>query len=440
MRRIVLLAGCLLACSGCSNDSGSHGHGGSGGATTGGGSAEGGTSAGEPSEGGSSNGGSSNGGSGNGGSGKGGEVTRAGSGGGGGKPQVGPLTPAKGTPGEWEEVTSPDMDPSYFSGSSAFGAGNIVSDPARPTDMYVGGYGSIWKSTDYGLTWTKLDCKPNPPSLALGHVLAVAGTTPATLWMANISGAQHVYRSTDGGLTFTLTGAIPEQPDAASLYSIVVDPNDDKHLISGLHEQDKVLESSDAGDTWHFVSGSGWPDGGKSWFPFFVDTGDAATTSKTWFAIAQDGASAVMTSDGGKTWTKPKGLEGLQHPHGGSNFYQNDQALFVAGLRGPEGDGVYRSTDLGKNWARVAQGSGAIVWGTPKNLYAMWGWACSGCGTNEGGPQYQTAPQPGTDWAMGKVPDKLDWGPNSVAVTSDGKHSVFVGAMWATGLWRYVEP
>jgi len=32
------------------------------------------------------------------------------------------------------------------------------------------------------------------------------------------------------------------------------------------------------------------------------------------------------------------------------------------------------------------------------------------------------------------------WGPNSVAVTSDGTHSVFVGSMWATGLWRYVEP
>jgi hypothetical protein len=38
------------------------------------------------------------------------------------------------------------------------------------------------------------------------------------------------------------------------------------------------------------------------------------------------------------------------------------------------------------------------------------------------------------------VPDALDWGPNSVAVTSDGKHSIIIGSMWATGLWRYVEP
>jgi hypothetical protein len=350
------------------------------------------------------------------------------------------LPPALGTPGEWEEVTSDDMDPALFTGPSGFGVGNIVTDPARPTDIYVGGYGSIWKSTDYGLTWNRLDSKPNPPSLALGHVLAVAGTTPATLWMANVNGEQHVFKSTDGGLTFTLTGTIAEQPDAASLYSIVVDPNDATHLLSGLHEQDRVLESKDGGATWQFVSGTGWPAGGKSWFPYFVNVGDATKTSKTWIAVGQDGGSAVMTADAGATWTKPQGLEGLQHPHGGTGFFQDAAAMFIAGVQGPAGDGVYRSTDLGANWARVATGSGGVVWGTPKNLYVMWGWACAGCGTNEGGPQYQTAPQPGTTWMKGTVPAALDWGPNSVAVTSDGKHSIVIGSMWATGLWRYVEP
>ena len=347
--------------------------------------------------------------------------------------------PATGTPGVWEDVTSKDMDPALFTGASGFGVGNIVTDPARPTDMYVGGYGSIWKSTDYGLTWAKLDSQPNPPYLALGHVLAVAGTTPATLWMANVNGEQHVFKSTDGGLTFTLTGTIAEQPDAASLYSIVVDPNDSTHLLSGLHEQDKVLESSDGGATWHFVSGTGWPAGGKSWFPYFVNAGDAAKTSKTWFAIGQDGGSAVITTDAGVNWTKPTGLEGLQHPHGGTGFYQDATALFVAGTQGM-GDGVYRSTDLGVSWTRVAMGSGGVVWGTPKNLYVMWGWACASCGINEGGPQFQTAPQPGSQWVKGSVPAELDWGPNSVAVSSDGVHSIMVGSMWATGLWRYVEP
>jgi hypothetical protein len=349
------------------------------------------------------------------------------------------LPPAQGKPGEWENVSSPDMDPALFSGQNAFGVGNVVVDPARPSDLYVGGYGSIWKSTDYGLRWSKLESQPNPPSLALGHVLAVAGTTPATLWMANVIGAEHVFKSTDGGLTFELTGAIVEQPDAASLYSIRVDPNDATHLLSGLHEQDRLLESTDGGTSWHFVSGAGWPSGGRSWFPYFIESGDAATTSKTWFAIAQDGGSALITRDSGATWSQPKGLEGLQHPHGSSGFFQDAAALFVAGVQGP-GEGVYRSADGGASWQRVTEGSGSVVWGTPKKLYAMWGWACSGCGVDEGGPRYQTAPQPGDAWAMGEVPAALDWGPNSVAVTSDGEHSVIVGSMWATGLWRYVEP
>ena len=426
MNTAIVMATCLAFGSACSSGGGSAGSAGSGGRSSA--ASAGATTAGFAGATGGASG--ANAGS----TGNGGNASNAGSGG-----SV-VLTPAMGTPGVWKKVTPPDADPALFTGSSGFGMGNIVTDPARPSDLYVGGYGSIWKSTNYGLTWSKLNSNPNPPYLPLGHVLAVAGTTPATLWMANVNGDQHVFKSTDGGLTFTLTGAIPELPDAASLYSIVVDPNDATHLITGLHEQDQVLESIDGGATWKVASGAGWPAGGISWFPFFIDTGSAATTSKTWFAIAQNGASAVMTSDAGKTWATPKGIEKLQHPHGDTGLFQNGKTLFVAGVAAASGDGVYRSTDLGVNWTRVAQGSGGVVWGSPKNLYVMWGWACASCGLNEGGPQYQTAAQPGDTWSMGTVPDGLTWGPNSVAVTSDGSHSVFVGSMWATGLWRYVEP
>ncbi|MDB4983724.1 MAG: hypothetical protein JWM82_4476 [Myxococcales bacterium] len=365
-------------------------------------------------------------------------ATDGGAGATGTKPDANPnamLPPATGTPGVWENVTSAEMPAELF--TNGFGVGNIRTDPARPSDLYVGGYGSIWKSTDYGKTWARLDSQPNPPSLALGHVLAVAGTTPATLWMANVNGDKKVFNSTDGGLTFTLTGTLSEKVDV-SLYSIVVDPNDSTHLLSGFHEADKLAESTDGGETWRVFTGAGWPPGGISWFVFFVDTGAPATTRKTWLAIAQNGGSAVMTTDGGATWTKPTGLQGLQHPHGCSQLFQSGgNTLFLAGTQGPQGDGVYRSLDLGKTWTRVAQGSGAIAFGSSKNVYAMWGWACAGC---KGGPQLQVAAQPGDTWTKPTVPDALTWGPNSVAVTSDGVHSIFVGSMWATGLWRYVEP
>jgi hypothetical protein len=346
-------------------------------------------------------------------------------------------------PGEWINVTPKSMSPTVLAPTAnAFGPGAVVGDPARPSDLYIacGGDG-VWKSVDYGTTWTQIDSTIGYSPI--GTPIAVAGTTPATIWISSGGGDGHVYKSTDGGATFALTGGgLP-----ADLYSIRVDPNDTTHLISGLHEADGVVESIDGGDTWHLVGGTGWPSGGISWYPSFVDTGSAAATGKTWFAIAQDGAAPVMTSDAGASWSIPSGLAspgdagplyGLQHPHGSSNFYQTGSTLFVGGLYGP-GQGVYRSTDLGAHWSRVDSGNApeAIVWGTPKKVYAMYGWACSDCNL---GTDYESAPEPGTAWSVDSVPTALTIGPNSMVVTNDGTHSIFVGTMWAEGIWRYVEP
>jgi len=61
-------------------------------------------------------------------------------------------------------------------------------------------------------------------------------------------------------------------------------------------------------------------------------------------------------------------------------------AMFIAGVGGPEGDGVYRSTDaapIGRAspWQRPAS-FGA----TAKNLYVMWAGPARAAGTNEAAP------------------------------------------------------
>ena len=332
-------------------------------------------------------------------------------------------------PGVWTNVTpagmvAADLRPA----KNAFGPGSIVGDPARPGDLYVGGSRSgLWKSTDYGNTWAQINTQI--PDVPRGVVIAVAGTTPATLWAA---GYNTIYKSTDGGVSFKQT------PLGVSLYSLQVDPHDANHLISGLHEADGIVESNDGGASWNKVGGAGFPTGGVSWYPWFIETGAEATTRQTWFAIAQNGASAVMTRDQGASWTIPNGLKGLEHPHGNSQIFQSGSTIFVAGAGGP-GQGVYRSTDLGLSFSRVDSGKApqAIVWGTPKNVYAMYAWACSGCNL---GTQFEMAAQPGTTWTKASVPDALVMGPNSLVVTNDGTHQVFVGLMWDQGLWRYVEP
>jgi len=67
----------------------------------------------------------------------------------------------------------------------------------------------------------------------------------------------------------------------------------------------------------------------------------------------------------------------------------------------------------------------------------MYAWACSNCNL---GTDFETAPEPGDTWTKADVPSELVIGPNSVAVTNDGTHSIFVAVMWAQGIWRYMEP
>jgi hypothetical protein len=333
-------------------------------------------------------------------------------------------------PGVWTNVTPSDMSRVVLRPTpNAFGPGSIVGDPARPSDMYVGGSAAgLWKSSDYGSHWTQINS--TLPDVPRGVVIAVAGTSPPTIWWA---GYNVIYKSIDGGRAFKTTTI------NQSLYSLKVDPNDSNHLVSGLHEVDGIVESVDGGDTWRLVGGAGFPSGGKSWYPYFIDTGNPVTTRSTWFAIAQNGGSAVMTSDSGGHWNVPNGLSGLQHPHGNSQIHQRGSTLFVGGDSGPSGQGVYRSTDLGTSWSRVDSGQvpEAVVWGTPTNVYAMYAWACSSCNL---GTQFETSAQPGVSWSKSSVPSDLVIGPNSVVVTSDGSHFVFVAVMWDQGIWRYVEP
>lgn len=326
--------------------------------------------------------------------------------------------------GVWTNVTPAEM----AKDDSDFGAGSIAGDPLRPSDMYVGGSESgLWKTTDYGKTWRKIN--DISPDVTRGCVIAVAPTTPATLYIA---GFGEIYKSTDAGITFDTLSTGGFDP-----YSLVIDPYDPNHLLSGLHEAADVIESTNGGVTWRKV-GSGSIGGGVSVYPFFIDMGNAAATRITWFAIAQNGSSPGRTTDGGATWSMPAGLANLQHPHGNAGIFQQGSNLWVGGAYDFRGT-IMRSTDYGVTWAKVTTNEKpeALVWGTEKKVYAMYAWACSRCDVE---PNFAHAPLPGgTVWTYEDTPN-LKIGPNSMAVAHNGTHNVFVGLMWAEGLWRYVEP
>jgi hypothetical protein len=338
--------------------------------------------------------------------------------------------PTDGGPaGSWVNVTPAGVT------LTNFGLGYIVLDPARASDFYVGGTQGLFKSTNYGVSFTKINNVGGIYTLAVANASA---STPPTLWGGSGHNDGSAIKSTDGGLTWNVVGG----GSPSDLYSIQVDPYDAKHLVSGLHEAPGVVESTDGGTTWKAASTDLAMSGGKSWYPFFIDTGTAATTRGRWIVLPQPtggGVGTWFTANGGAQWTH---VETNEHPHGNSQIYQKAGIVFMAGIYGSGGGmgGVYRSADLGQTWTHVANNhESAIVWGTPTKLYAMYGWAAGTLGdvfTN-----YQVGPQPGmTGWVDVATPAAMTQGPSSEATTYDGSHYVFVASMWNAGLWRYVEP
>jgi hypothetical protein len=361
----------------------------------------------------------------------GGSALPRGSGGGGGKV------------GEWTPVTPPgiDLDPKRFGGDN-FGLQDVLVDPARPSDLYAFvTHQGVWKSTDYGQGWTKVNTGPGGAMIDGGKPWGEGidsdrcrdPRTPPTLYSAGSQG--RFWRSQDGGVSWTAFDLPADgKPRPQDGYSVDVDPFDGKHLLVGFHEQTGLAESTDGGETWRSIALADGMAAGSSWYPFFIDTGSAGTTRGTWLMIAQMMNGAVgtwRTGDGGGQWTR---VESNEHPHGGSQIFQRDGVLFMAGVYGTQGWGVYRSTDLGRSFTHVGpSGSQATVYGTEAYVYvqpAPFGNQASAA----------RAALPGTDWATWPLPAAVADGPKRVAVTHDGSHAIVVGGNWSAGLWRYVEP
>jgi hypothetical protein len=176
---------------------------------------------------------------------------------------------------------------------------------------------------------------------------------------------------------------------------------------------------------------------------FFIDTGSPFGTRVTWLWLAQTSGGTYgtwRTSDGGSTWNQ---VDKNEHPHGGSQIYQplgQSGVVYMAGAYSDLGWGVLRSLDFGNTWTHVGgTGIEAVVFGTNKSAYSMYGWAIGEGMTVD--PSLEIAPQPGlSGWSPAATPAGMSQGPGQVAVTSDGVHSIAVAACYNAGLWRYLEP
>jgi hypothetical protein len=357
---------------------------------------------------------------------------------------------AQAAPGVWTNVTPAaiDLNPSSFNNDN-FGVQDVVVDPARLSDLYAFTcYQGVWKSTDFGQTWAKINTGTNGIALDHGKLWTAAidsnaqrnPSTSPTLWTATGDNAAGVWKSIDGGVSWT--SYVTNNTTAASasnnsyfgndVYSLDIDPNDPLHLIAGFHGYPGISESIDGGEHWSTIV---VPSGiGSSLYPFFVNTGTASTTRNTWLTQAQwesNIAGIWRTDNAGTTWTHVGAA--YEHKHGSTQFYQPGNGIVYVPSVNP--NGVFRSLDAGKTWDSVSTELSNAVFGTPHRIYSSDSFASGG--NYSANLYFSTAS--GIHWTAMDVVPAMHNGTKHAAVTHDSATVIIVSGNWLGGIWRFVE-
>ncbi|HET6644266.1 MAG TPA: exo-alpha-sialidase, partial [Fimbriimonadales bacterium] len=193
------------------------------------------------------------------------------------------------------------------------GATDIAIDPKNDKTLYVAMYerrrfpwtfrsggktGGIFKSTDGGKTWKKLsEGLPKGDTGKMG--LAIYPKNPKIVYAMVEASRQEdgLYRSDDAGKTWKKFGHFNSRP--FYYYELVVDPNDDKHLIC---TNTNLMESKDGGATWRSMRIGLHVDYHAVWI-------DPSNSQHIW--VGNDGGAGVSW-DGGDTWRHMSNLVAAQ--------------------------------------------------------------------------------------------------------------------------------
>ena len=244
--------------------------------------------------------------------------------------------------------------------------------PSQPNVFYMAQVnGGVWKSDDYGRTWIPIF--DDQPTQSIGAI-AVAPSDPNIIYVASGEGLQRpdlsvgdgIYKSVDAGKNWTHLGL----RDSQQIPALAIDPRDPNRVFAaalghpyGPNEERGVFRSTDGGQTWEKILYIDKDTGASDieMDPAHPDVLYACLwrgRQGPWEdknAYGGAGGGIFKSTDGGNTWNKLAG--GL--PEDLVQAYvtiaaSNPQRLY-ASLADTHGTYIYRSDDAGEHWTRITE-------------------------------------------------------------------------------------
>ncbi len=243
--------------------------------------------------------------------------------------------------------------------------------PSQPGVFYIGQVnGGVWKSDDYGRTWTPIFDHESTQSIG---AIAVAPSNPNIIYVASGEGLHRpdlsvgngIYKSTDAGKTWTHLGL----RDGFQIPALAIDPRDPNRVFAavlghpyGPNEERGLFRSTDGGQTWQKVISKDENTGASD---VEIDPSNPDVVYASMWEAREGpwednnefngtGGGLFKSTDGGATWHPlsnglPKDLSQIYvaiAPRDSRRLYAT-----IAIASGPLA--VYRSDDAGESWSKA---------------------------------------------------------------------------------------
>jgi hypothetical protein len=327
--------------------------------------------------------------------------------------------------GQWESITPPGVLLDKLNGQEIYGTQSVLVNPQQPTIVYVGAdKQGVFKSTDCGASWTKVNTGRNGATLGSGAQwsMAMDPVDPQVIYAVNGYGRElGLWKTTNGGVDwdqlFPPESEVAKTVDYNFTSIVAMDPTDHRHLVVSFHSPCKgayapgcQAESKDSGATWRLFKGPGGSEGG----------GPIVLGPTTWLYGAPLDASLYRTADSGATWQKVAG-QGAHY----QSYRAKDGTYYIG-----TGQGIIKSSD-GAAWSLIPNSSGQLtgIAGDGQSIFV----------SSQFGGKYYSAPEAtATGWKEIATPGRPNTGWGAYWMAYDPDHHILYATQQKGGLWRVV--